>query len=151
MTDDRRRGSSAFETLIVRARAGEVSRADLMLALLDTVMVVPSGSDFAGGRGALQPVQVERAGVTWMAVYTSLEEARQVGHIAPFAVTLLGSTILAGLTPGSGLLINPDGVGFQVEPSLVAAIQRDQARRMAEDSPLAREQAVITGLLKPLE
>ena len=50
-----------------------------------------------------------------MAVYTSLEEARQVGHIAPFAVTLRGSTILAGLSPGSGLLINPDGVGFHVD------------------------------------
>ena len=83
MADDRVSGPTEFETLIARARAGEVSRADVMLAFLDTMVVVPSGSDFAGGRGTLQPVQVERAGVTWMAVYTSLEGAKQVGHIAP--------------------------------------------------------------------
>lgn len=128
MADDRVNGPTEFENLIVRARAGGVSRGDLMLAFLETTVVVPSGSDFAGGRGALQPVQLERRGVTWMAVYTSLEGAKQVGHLAPYAVTLPGSTIIAGLQPGSGLVVNPDGVGFEVEPSLVAAIQRDQAQ-----------------------
>jgi SseB protein N-terminal domain len=129
MADDRLSGQTEFETLIARARAGEVSRADLILAFLDTMVVVPSGSDFDGGRGTLQPVQVERAGVTWMAVYTSLDGAKQVGHIAPYAVTLPGSTVIAGLAPGTGLVINPDGMGFELEPSLVAAIQRDQAQR----------------------
>jgi hypothetical protein len=136
MADDRLSGPTEFEALIARARAGEISRADLMLAFLDTMIVVPSGSDFKGGRGTLQPVQVERAGVTWMAVYTSLEGAKQVGHVAPYAVTLPGSTVLAGLTPGSGLVVNPDGMGFEVEPSLVAAIQRDQRQRR-RDQPNA--------------
>jgi hypothetical protein len=39
-----------------------------MLAMLDAMMVVPTGSDLAVGQGTLQPVQVERAGVTWMVV-----------------------------------------------------------------------------------
>ena len=62
MTDDRRRGSSAFETLIVRARAGEVSRADLMLALLDTVMVVASGSISLAAEARCNPFRSSERG-----------------------------------------------------------------------------------------
>ena len=129
MADDQLGERPSFEALINQARAGRLSRGDLMLAFLDASIVVPSGSNIAGGQGHLQPVQVERSGVTWMVVFTSLEGAKAVSHIAPYAVTLQGSTIIAGLTSGSGLVVNPDGVGFEVEPSLVSAIQRDQKQR----------------------
>ncbi len=83
VADERASGPVAFEYMIARARAGEISRADLMLAFLDALVVVPSGSDVAAGRGTVQPVQVERGGVTWMVVYTSLVGANQVGSVAP--------------------------------------------------------------------
>ena len=132
MADDQLNGPAAFEAMIARARAGEVSRAQLILSFLDTVVVVPSGSALEDGRGSLQPVLIEREGTTWMVAYTSLEGAKQVQHLAPYAVTLPGSTVIAGLAPGTGLVVNPDGTGFEVEPSLVAAIQRDQAQRRRE-------------------
>ena len=121
MTDAEASTPPDLDELIARARLGRAGAPEVLWSLINSDLVVPM---VAGTDGTPQPVVTEVDGVQFMSVFTTLERAASVGHLADRVVTLAGRRVLMGLAPGSGLTVVAADGGFEVDPSTVAQLQQ---------------------------
>lgn len=97
---------------------------DVVGALLAAEVVVPSGSPVGERFEGFVPVLYDRDGVPVLAVFASLERARGVADMAPYAVTMTGSDLVARMPPHHGLVLNPGySVGFELPPEGVDRVK----------------------------
>lgn len=114
-------GGDELERMIARAMSGE--RLDVIEAMLRTQLVVPSGGDVGPGFEGFVPVLYDRDGVPMLAVFTSLDLAKRVTHLARFAVTMSGRDVIVRMPEGHGVVLNPGhDVGLEILPHAVETI-----------------------------
>lgn len=119
-----------LEHLIARGMRGE--RLDVIEAMLRTQLLVPSGADVGPGFVGFVPVLYDRDGVPMLAVFTSLERARAVTHLARYAVTMTGRDVVARMPTGHGIVLNPGhDVGLEILPQAIGTIT-ERLRQLAE-------------------
>ncbi|WP_435749088.1 hypothetical protein [Microbacterium sp. PMB16] len=113
---------STIEALALTAQSGGQPANDALInAFLDAVVVVPSGSD--PGKGSFEPVMIDIEGVSHMLVCDSLAAAREATDLAPFAVSMRGSDVVRGVTPGHAILVRTPKTGFAIDEALLDEIR----------------------------
>jgi hypothetical protein len=122
MADDNAQEPSRIEELALRAaRGGQAEHDALIDAFLEDVVVVPSGTD--PGRAAFEPVIVDIEGTPHMLVGDSLRAALESSELAQYAVSMRGSDVVRGLTPGHAILVRTPRSGFAIDESLLDEIR----------------------------
>ena len=96
----------------------------LVEAFLTTVVIVPSGKDLSSAPDSFAPVLVPIDSEQYVVVFGSPEGAATVAHLAPYAVTMLGSDLVARTRSGLGILASIHESGFNLSPQLLDAIRR---------------------------
>ncbi|MBC7630100.1 hypothetical protein [Aeromicrobium sp.] len=91
------------------------------MRFLDAEVVVPSGKPIGGE--PFSPVLIDHGVDRYLAVFTTLRGAGTVAHIAPFTISLTGRDVIAGLDDDVGVVVNPGGNGFHIDPRLAATIR----------------------------
>ncbi|MCU1527890.1 MAG: hypothetical protein JWP75_1653 [Frondihabitans sp.] len=106
------------------ARGGTGSLQTVISHLVRSILFLPSATNPADTQaGGVQPVLFPVNGVSFLAVFTSLEASKAVSDIAEYSVALSGAQILRGVMPGAGLVVNPGSdEGFQIDPDSLQAI-----------------------------
>lgn len=115
---DERDPEPGFETIMREARGGRATMDDVVLALAGTPILVPSSADFRGAPEKFQPLMfTSPQGTPVMAVFTARDRAARFAEMAPYLATMTGRNVLAGLQPGTGLVVNPgSGLGMEIPP-----------------------------------
>lgn len=119
--------SSAPEPLLIEALAakaaagGQAEHDALINGFLETVVVVPSGSDPA--KGPLEPVLIEIDGVSHMLVCDSLVAVQAATDLAKYAVSMKGIDVVRGVTSGHALLVRTPTTGFAIDEALLNEIR----------------------------
>lgn len=116
---------TSLETRLTSSDASTTDMRDLVVSLLESVVVVPSGAEFDSGRGAFQPVLYPRGDVQMMAVFSTFERiGDSIKSIAPYAATMSGLDVIRRLAPGVGLVVNPGSQeGFEILPEAIELIR----------------------------
>lgn len=115
---------SPIELAIRRAMRGESDGADVPGLLVSTTLIVPSGAPVGDQFEGFVAVLYDRDGTPVLGVFTSLENARVVAEIAPYALSVTGRDLLRMIPPGHGIVVNPGHPeGFDLPPSGVAALR----------------------------
>ena len=133
-----------IETTLARAMAGEVNMGDFLVEFGRSPVILVSR---ALPSESFDPVVFAPHGEPLMAVFTARDRAVALAAQAPHTVVLLGRTVLEGLQPGVGLVMNPgSGLGFEMEPrgvaSALGAIAADPTAKLP-DPNFALEQAIV--------
>ena len=111
-----------IDALAAKAAAGGQAEHDALInGFLETVVVVPSGSDPA--KGPLQPVLVDVDGVSHMLVCDSLVAVRVATDLAQYAVSMKGIDVVRGVAPGHALLVRTPTTGFAIDEALLNEIR----------------------------
>ncbi|MFF1530864.1 SseB family protein [Cellulomonas sp. NPDC058312] len=119
MVTDASRGPG-LEFLIRQGMQGD--NVDIVAALLQAELVVPSGGAVEPDFSGFVPVLYDRDGVPMLAVFTSLERASSTAKIAPYAVTMTGRDVIRRMPAAHGLVVNPGHAeGFEMLPPAVQA------------------------------
>ena len=117
---------NVLEAALTRGQEGSLSMQTLLWVFASSTVFVPSGSDPGDKMEAFRPVLFERKQTPMMACYSALERAGNVRHLAPFMVTMTGWTVLAGMQPGQGIVVNPgSSIGFDIAPQGIATLLRE--------------------------
>lgn len=109
--------TSSLDELARLAQNGEATLQQLVEAFLETVVLIPSGSDPA--QEGVQPVLVNVEDLPYLVVATGEAGLKHTQGIATFAVSLLGRDVLAGVQPGNGVVVNTEDSGFSLHPDMV--------------------------------
>ncbi len=113
-----------FESVLAAAQRGEAAFGDVLRALAEAPILVPSGAEFAGAPEAFRPLLfTSPAGDPMMAVFSAGDRLARYADIAPYAATLSGRRVLEGLRPGCGLVLNAGSrLGMEIPPQDVGKL-----------------------------
>lgn len=133
----------ALEWLIARCAQGEP--VDLVGALLEATLVMPTGGPVVADLQDFDPLLYARDQVQMVAVFTSLDRARSATDLVTGALAVPGRGLLPLVPDGFGLGVNPgQELGFELSPERVrTAVGR--ARRGQRATPLTTEQYQAIG------
>lgn len=112
-----------LDSLAKQAEAGDITTQQLIEAFLDTVVMLPSSTDPT--TTPLRPVLVNIEDIPHLVVATGEEGLRRTLSLSTHAVTITGRDVLAGLQPGSGVLVNTSDSGFSIHPTVVATTMKE--------------------------
>lgn len=126
MTDSR--APTELERMIVLAQDGRVSTLQVLTAFAESQVAVPSGTAVTSNLNQLQPLLFNNDGTMMLAAFTHLDQIADFDELAPFALTVLGRSLLVAMPPATGLVVNPSrSIGFEMPPEGIAAFMADIA------------------------
>lgn len=116
------RAPTELERMIVLAQEGRASTIEVLASFAETQVVVPSGTAVTSNLNQLQPLLFDNDGTMMLASFTHLDQIADFDELAPFALTVLGRSLLVSMPPGTGLVVNPSrSIGFEMPPEGIAA------------------------------
>lgn len=114
--------SMPLDVLALRAESGgQIEHDNLINAFLDAVVVVPSGTN--PGKDPLEPVMIDIDHVSHMLVCDSLATANNATDLAPYGVSMRGSDVVRGTSPGFAILVRTTSTGFAIDEALLNEIR----------------------------
>lgn len=114
--------ANAIERAIGEAKAGTIGIDAMLDTLLDSALVVPSGSEIGADGTGFQPVLFDRDGTPMVAVFTTPERIGEIGEIAKYALSISAREFVRRVPSGHGVVINPgQDLGFEID---AAGLQR---------------------------
>jgi len=118
---------NALEEMLVKGKAGQISPEECVTAVLHSTVYVPSRSEVNPDGSGFTPVLLGKEdGIIFVAAFSDLERAKEVGDRAKFCLSLDGSDLIKMIPIGYGLLIN---TGFAVRLDLLP-VGVDHLRRL---------------------
>ncbi len=132
------------EAIVASGRQDQESVVALIESLLEAELYVPMGLD-AEGKPVMGSVLSDVDGVTYMAVFTSMEAASHVVDIAADFSTLLGKKVIGTMRSDLGLAVET-GVGkFGLVPPMLESIKATIVSREVSSSLEALANRVRSG------
>lgn len=109
-----------FDETLAKAKRGEATNGEVLVALLNAQLLVPSTEEF-DPKSPLSPLSLTLDGVSYMVVFTDFEHMTNFQNVAKTAATLSGKDVVTGISdPTVGLLVNPGTeAGYQIDPKVV--------------------------------
>lgn len=146
-----RQPEPGLESAILAGQRGEAVVVDVLHVFAQWPMLVPSSTDSTDGVDPFRPVIFDKEGTSMMAIYTSPDRMASVKEVAPYWATLSGLTVLKGLQPEVGVVINPgSGIGMELLPeaiaefiTMLAALEPESPPEFGEAQTVL-EQAIIS-------
>lgn len=122
--------SNPLEAALVAARKGEIPLAAFVAKLMESDIAVPSATEVQADGDGFSPVVLDKEGTGMVAVFSSLERARNLEAHVRYVLTMNARAFFGVLLPGVGVVLNPGfAEGIDVSPEGVADILRDFAER----------------------
>lgn len=116
---------NTVELAIADAKAGRLAMGEMLRALLDAELAIPSGGEVQPDGSGFLPVVFDRNGTQMVACFTARKRV-DLGKMAPWCLTMKGREFLRRVPDGYGVVVNPGGtLGFEIDP--------DGLRRMLAD------------------
>lgn len=121
---------NAFESVIVNAKQGVRSHADLTKLLAQSNLYISSKGEMQQDGSGFSPLLFEEGGHPLVAAFSSLSRAERHGHMAEYVLQMNGKEFILRLPPGYGVVLNP-GYSAQliISPSGVIDIRKDLRAR----------------------
>ena len=113
--------SSPLERLANRVRTGTSDIDELVAALMESEVVVPTPDEPKGG-GAFTPVIATVNGTPRLVVASSFEAAARLSDVAEFAMSVEGKYLFAIVKEGVGIQLNTVVGSVDFPPELCAAV-----------------------------
>ncbi|NYI42112.1 SseB family protein [Demequina lutea] len=135
-TIESREVSLSLERLANRVRSGVASIDDLVAALMEAKVVIPTPDEPKGG-GGFTPVIGMVDGIPRLVVATSYEAAARSSDVAQFAMSVKGKHIFAIVKDGVGIQLNTVAGSVDFPPELCAAVIKKYS--LDTKSPAATE------------
>jgi hypothetical protein len=149
-----RQPEPGLESAILAGQRGEAVVVDVLHVFAQWPMLVPSSTDSTDGVDPFRPVIFDKEGTAMMAVYTSPDRMVPVKEVAPYWATLSGLTVLKGLQPEVGIVINAgSGIGMELLPEaipeFISMLEVLEAESPPEfgDAQTVLEQAIISAAI----
>lgn len=115
--------SAGLEELANRVRTGAADLDDLVTALMETTVVIPT-PDEPKGTGTFTPVIATVNGTPRLVVAASLEAAARSRDVAEFAMSVEGKYVFAVVKEGVGIQLNTVVGSVDFSPELCADVVR---------------------------
>lgn len=114
-----------FEGVIVQAKRGDLGLRELLLALADADLVVPSAEIVQPDDSGFQPLMFETDdGEHLLACFSHPGRAAQFAELAPYGLMMIGAEVLQNLQKGVGLVINPgQTLSFELSAEGISRLQ----------------------------
>lgn len=120
--------SDALGSIIASGMTNPDRLPDVMRAVSEGTLFVPSGSAYDNGRGTFQPILFERAGVTYMAVFTSQDKVLSVTPPAVYTAAMRGRDVFKSVRGGLGVVVNPGyRNGMELDPDAVQRLANESS------------------------
>lgn len=115
-----------LESMLVQAKNGQAPVSDLIRALVDSDVALPSRSEvLADGKG-FEPLLFSKEKVQMVACFTDKSRIGEYVKMTPYCLVMKGKDFLRGLPSGHGVVINPgQEVGFDISPDGVSEVLND--------------------------
>lgn len=120
---------SELERLAREAAAENIGLADLVQGFLDNPVIMPSATN---PNDEVTPVMTDLGDVPHIVVAASEAGLERTNHFAKFAFSVQGKHVVAGLTPGVGILVNTADGSFAIPVDTLDIIRARTAE--AEES-----------------
>lgn len=114
---------TSLDELATQAQAGTITMQELVTAFLDTMVMMPSATD--PQTVGVEPVLAKIEDIPHLVVATGEEGLKRTLSLSTHAFTITGRDVIAGLQPGSGLLVNTADSGFSLHPQMIEAIMEE--------------------------
>lgn len=125
--------AQVVEAIIASGRQDQESVVALIETLLDADLHVPMGIG-ADGELAMGAVMSEVDGVVYVAVFTSMDAAAHVAHMAREFSVMKGKKVIGTLRPDLGLVVETAAGKFGLVPQMLASIRSTiEAREIPAD------------------
>ena len=117
---------NALEVALVAAACGNAPLEEFLKLFLSSRVVVPSGTEVLPDGTGMMPVLYDKEGTQMVAVFTDLERARRVAHLASYCLEMNGADFLTRVCPEYGVVVNPGySKGFDLSTEGIRNILRD--------------------------
>lgn len=118
-----------LESMLVRAKNGQVPVSDLIRTLLDSDVVLPSGSEVLADGTGFEPLLFSKEKVQMVACFTDKSRIGEYVIMTPYCLVMKGKDFLRGIPSGHGVVVNPgQEVGFDISPDGVGKVLNDFPR-----------------------
>lgn len=118
-----------LESMLVRAKNGQAPVSDLMRTLVDSDVVLPSGSEVLADGTGFEPLLFSKEKVQMVACFTDKSRIGEYIKMTPYCLVMKGGDFLRGIPSGHGVVVNPgQEVGFDIPPDGVGKVLNDFPR-----------------------
>lgn len=115
-----------FEVALVQAQEGRLPVQELLAALIDADLALPSATEVMMDGSGFQPVLFPKDKVQMLACFSDKSRIGELSAQAPYCLGMKGREILRRVPPGFGLVVNPGWLtGFDVSPEGIKNIVQD--------------------------
>lgn len=115
-----------LESMLVRAKNGQVPVSDLMRALVDSDVVLPSGSEVLADGTGFEPLLFSKEKLQMVACFTDKSRIGEYVKMTPYCLVMKGKDFLRGIPSGHGVVVNPgQEVGFDISPDGIGKVLSD--------------------------
>ena len=115
-----------FEELLVKAQSSLAPLRDLLSALMQTDVFIPSASKVERDGKGFKPMLFDKNGETLMAIFTAQDRIKKYASQFPFCLSMKGAKLVNWIAGRYGVVINPGyRVGLEIPASGVKEIHRD--------------------------
>jgi|SRR5690348_14161419 len=118
-----------LESMLVKAKNGQVPVSDLMGKLVDSDVVLPSGSEVLADGTGFEPLLFSKEKVQMVACFTDKSRIGEYVKMTPYCLVMKGKDFLRGIPSGHGVVVNPgQEVGFDISPDGIGKVLNDFPR-----------------------
>ena len=118
-----------LESMLVKAKNGQVPVSDLMGKLVDSDVVLPSGSEVLADGTGFEPLLFSKEKVQMVACFTNKSRIGEYVKMTPYCLVMKGKDFLRGIPSGHGVVVNPgQEVGFDISPDGIGKVLNDFPR-----------------------
>jgi hypothetical protein len=115
-----------LESILVQAKNGQVPVGDLMKTLLNSDVVLPSGSEVLADGTGFEPLLFSKEEVQMVACFTDKSRIGEYVKMTLYCLIMKGKDFFRGIPNGHGVVVNPgQEVGFDIPPDGVSKVLSD--------------------------